>query len=117
MHSLIRTEEDYKSAMERLEMIFDAQKNTPAGDELELLSVLIEHYEKQRFTIDSPDPIAAIQFRMEQLNMRPTDLAEIIGYKSRVSEILSKKRKLSLTMIRKLHNSLHIPMEILVQEY
>lgn len=117
MYTLIRSEAEYQQAIERLEFIFDAKPNTPEGEELELLSVLIEHYEKQYFTIDCPDPIAAIHFRMEQLNMRPTDLAEIIGYKSRVSELFSKKRKLSLSMIRKLHSALNIPMEILVQEY
>jgi HTH-type transcriptional regulator/antitoxin HigA len=117
MYTLIRSEAEYQRAIERLEFIFDAKPNTPEGEELELLSVLIEHYEKQYFTIDCPDPIAAIQFRMEQLNMRPTDLAEIIGYKSRVSELFSKKRKLSLSMIRKLHSALKIPMEVLVQEY
>ena len=117
MYTLIRSEAEYQKAIERLELIFDAKPNTPEGEELELLSVLIEHYEKHYFTIERPDPIAAIQFRMEQLNMRPTDLAEIIGYKSRVSELFSKKRKLSLSMIRKLHSALNIPMEILVQEY
>lgn len=113
----IHTEEDYLKALDRLEEIFNAEIGTESGDELEILSVLIERYEEERFPIDLPDPISAIEFRMEQLGMKPKDLAEVVGYKSRVSELLSKKRKLSLAMIRKISVALGIPAEVLVQDY
>lgn len=114
---LIKTENDYNQALERLEVLFDAKKGTPEGDELELLSILIEQYENTHFPIDLPDPIEAIKFRMEQLGYNQNDLAKIIGLKSRASEILNKKRKLSLDMIRQLHTSLHIPTDVLIQNY
>jgi HTH-type transcriptional regulator / antitoxin HigA len=98
-------------------MIFDARKGSKEGDELELLSLLIDNYEKEKFPIDLPDPIEAIKFRMEQLGYKQKDLAEAIGLKSRVSEILNRKRKLTLDMIRKLHEVLGIPTDVLVQEY
>jgi HTH-type transcriptional regulator/antitoxin HigA len=113
----IKTEQDYQDALKRLEAIFDAGSNTNEGDELEVLGVLIDNYEKIYFPIDLPDPIEAIKFRMEQLNYSNNDLAQIIGLKSRVSEILNKKRKLSINMIRKLHDALQIPTDVLVQEY
>jgi HTH-type transcriptional regulator/antitoxin HigA len=91
--------------------------NTKEGDELEVLGVLIDNYEKIYFPIDLPDPIEAIKFRMEQLNYTTRDLAQIIGLKSRVSEILNKKCKLSINMIRKLHDALRIPTDVLVQKY
>ena len=114
---LIKTEQDYDLVIERIEIIFDAKPNTEEGDELEILSILIEKYEKENFPIEFPDPIEAIQFRMEQLGYSQNDLADIIGLKSRTSEILNKKRKLSLNMIRKLTEKLHIPTEILIQPY
>ncbi|MEN9655588.1 MAG: hypothetical protein RL311_496 [Bacteroidota bacterium] len=114
---LIKTENDYNQALERLEVVFDAKKGTAEGDELELLSILIEQYENTHFPIDLPDPIEAIKFRMEQMGYNQNDLAKIIGLKSRASEILSKKRKLSLEMIRQLHTSLHIPTDVLIQTY
>ena len=114
---LIKTEKDYNQALERLEVVFDAKKGTPEGDELELLSILIEQYENTHFPIDLPDPIEAIKFRMEQMGYNQNDLAKIIGLKSRASEILSKKRKLSLEMIRQLHTNLHIPTDVLIQNY
>lgn len=114
---LIKTEKDYNQALERLEVVFDAKKGTPEGDELELLSILIEQYENTHFPIDLPDPIEAIKFRMEQMGYNQNDLAKIIGLKSRASEILSKKRKLSLEMIRQLHTCLHIPTDVLIQNY
>lgn len=113
----IRNEEDYQEAIEKLELVFEAKKGTPEGDELEVLSILIDQYENKYFPIGLPDPIEAIKFRMEQMGMKPKDLAEVLGFKSRVSEILNRKRKLSLEMIRKLNASLHIPTEVLVQEY
>jgi HTH-type transcriptional regulator/antitoxin HigA len=114
---LIKTEKDYNQALERLEVIFDAKKGTPEGDELELLGILIEQYENEHFPIDLPDPIEAIKFRMEQLGYNQKDLAKIIGLKSRVSEILNKKRKLTLEMVRQLHTGLNIPTDVLIQPY
>ena len=113
----IKTEQDYQDALKRLEVIFDALPNTVEGDESEILTVLIDNYEQAYFPRDLPDPIEAIKFRMEQLNYSNQDLADIIGLKSRVSEILNRKRKLSINMIRKLHDALQIPTDVLVQEY
>lgn len=98
-------------------MIFDAKSGTNESDELEILGILLENYENEHFPIELPDPIEAIKFRMEQLNYSQNDLAEVIGLKSRASEILNKKRKLSLEMIRKLTEKLHIPSEVLIQAY
>ena len=113
----IKTKKDYEQAMERLELLFDAKKGTAKGDELEILSLLIEKYEDEKFSIDLPDPVEAIKFRMEQLGLTQSDLANVIGQKSRASEILSKKRKLSLDMIRQLHKNWHSPTEVLIQAY
>lgn len=113
----IRNENDYQKALGRLEDIFDAQKGTEEGDELEILSILIDRYENENFPIGMPDPIEAIKFRMEQMGMTQKDLAEVVGFKSRVSEILNKKRKLTLSMIRKLNTNLNIPTDVLVQDY
>ena len=113
----IRNEKDYQNALNRLEIIFDAKKGTEQGDELEILSILIDKYENENFPIGMPDPIEAIKFRMEQIGMKQKDLAEVVGFKSRVSEILNKKRKLTLDMIRKLNTTLRIPTEVLVQDY
>ncbi len=113
----IKSEKDYQMALQRLEVVFDAKIGSVEGDELELLGILISNYEKEHFPIDFPDPIEAIKFRMEQLDYNQNDLARVIGLKSRVSEILNRKRKLSLDMIRKLHEVLHIPTDVLIQEY
>lgn len=114
---VIKTEKDYERALKRLEVIFDAQVDSPEGDEAEVLRILIEIYEDEHYPIGPPDPIEAIKFRMEQMDMKKPDLAKIIGYKSRVSEIFSKKRKLTLPMIRKLHEELKIPYEVLITDY
>jgi HTH-type transcriptional regulator / antitoxin HigA len=113
----IRTKKDYNQALDRLEAIFDAKKGSSIGDELEVLSILIDKYEEEHFPIGLPDPIEAIKFRMEQLGYSQTDLANVVGLKSRASEILNKKRKLSLDMIRQLHDKLKIPTEVLIQAY
>ena len=113
----IRTKKDYQQAIERLEIIFDAKKGTSEGDELEILGILIDQYENKHFPIGLPDPIEAIKFRMEQLGYKQKDLALAIGLKSRVSEILSRKRKLSIDMIRKLNEVLGIPTDVLIKEY
>lgn len=114
---VIKSEQDYNRALKRLEQIFHAEMDTPEGDEAEVLSILLEKYEDDYYPIGMPDPIEAIKFRMEQMNMNQKDLAEIVGFTSRVSEILNRKRKLTLNMIRKLSSTLHIPTEVLVQEY
>ncbi len=113
----IKTEDDYNQALERLEEIFHAPADTKEGDEAEILSILIEKYEDEHYPIEAPDPIEAIKFRMEQMDMSKKDLARIIGYKSRVSELFSRKRKLNLRMIRNLHDKLKIPYESLIADY
>lgn len=115
--SPIKNQSDYEKALQRLEEIFDAKLNSKEGEELEILSILIDQYENQKFPIDLPDPIEAIKFRMDQMGMQQKDLVHVIGFKSRVSEILNRKRKLSLDMIRKIHTHLRIPTEVLIQEY
>lgn len=114
---VIKTDKEYQAALSRLEEIFDSKKNSKNADELELLSLLIEKYEDEISPIDLPDPIEAIKFRMDQLGYKQKDLANVIGLKSRVSEILNKKRKLTIDMIRKLHDTLGIPTEVLIKEY
>lgn len=113
----IKTKKDYQAAMNRLEAIFDAQPGTPEGDELEVLGILIDKYEQEHYPIAYPDPIEAIKFRMEQLGYNQSDLAKVVGLKSRASEILSKKRKLTLEMIRQLHQAFGIPTDVLIQSY
>jgi HTH-type transcriptional regulator/antitoxin HigA len=113
----IKTDKDYNQALERLEEIFDAKNGSPEGDELEVLGILVDQYENERFPIGLPDPIEAIKFRMEQMGYNQTDLANIVGLKSRASEILNRKRKLSLEMIRQLHERLNIPTDVLIQNY
>jgi len=113
----IKTKKDYKAALQRLEMIFDATPGSAQGDELEILGILIDNYEKNHYPIDYPDPIEAIKFRMEQLGYTQNDLAKIVGLKSRASEILNKKRKLTLEMVRQLHTGLNIPTNVLIQNY
>ncbi len=113
----IKTTLDYQNALARLELIFDAKQGSENGDELEILGILIENYENEHFQIGLPDPVEAIKFRMEQLDYKQSDLATIFGVKSRASEILNKKRKLSLEMIRQLHSQLNIPTEVLIQAY
>jgi HTH-type transcriptional regulator/antitoxin HigA len=114
---VIKTEKEYNQALKRLEAIFDAAVDTPDGDEAEILGILIEKYEDENYHVEAPDPIEAIKFRMEQMSMDNSDLAKVIGYKSRVSEIFNRKRKLSLKMIRNLHEKLKIPYESLIGDY
>ena len=114
---VLKTEEDYQQAINRLEKIFNAVPDTKEEDEAELLTILIEKYEDEHFPIEAPDPIEAIKFYMEQMELTNKDLAEIIGYKSRVSEIFNRRRKLTLKMIRNLHDKLNIPYESLIADY
>lgn len=113
---LIKTEHDYQAALARLDEIFDAEPGTPDGDEAELLTALIQMYEKEKYPISLPDPVSAIKFRMEQQGLKAKDLIPFIGSASKVSEVLSGQRELSKTMIRNLATGLHIPAEVLLQE-
>ena len=113
----IKTKKDYQDALLRLESIFDAKAGTRDGDELEVLSILVEKYENDHFPIDMPDPIEAIKFRMEQLGYNQSDLAKLVGLKSRASEILNRRRKLTLEMVRQINVGLNIPTEVLIQSY
>jgi HTH-type transcriptional regulator / antitoxin HigA len=111
---VIKTESEYEAALTRIEKLMDAKLDTPQGDELELLSLLVHDYEERTFPIDKPDPVTAIRFRMEQQGLKPKDLVPFLGSRSRVSEILSGRRKLSLKMIRALVSGLRIPSDILL---
>lgn len=113
----IKCELDYRKGLERLEVIFDEPSDTKEGDEAEILSLLIENYESENYPIEAPDPIEAIKIRMEELNMRQKDLVGIIGGKSRVSEILNRKKRLTVDMIRELERVLQISASVLVNNY
>jgi HTH-type transcriptional regulator/antitoxin HigA len=113
----IKTENDYERALERLEVIFDASPNSNDGDEAEILTLLIDNYENQYFPIEAPDPIEAIKIRMEEMNIKQKDLIGIIGGKSSVSEVLSKKKRLTVDMIRELERVLNISASVLVNNY
>ena len=113
----IKTETDYREALKRLDIIFDAPVNSKEGDEAEILSLLIENYENEHYKIDAPDPIAAIKIRMEELDLRQKDLIGVIGGKSSVSEILNKKKRLTVEMIRQLEQELQISASVLVGSY
>lgn len=116
--TIISTEEEYERALKRLEVIFDSTPNDPTFKEAELLAMLIENYELEfEPAFPDPDPIEVIKFKMEQNNMRNKDLAEIVGGKSKASEILNKKRRLTLKMIRQINRILGIPAEMLINEY
>ena len=115
----IKNKLQYEEALERIYLLM--QKNikpdSKESDETEILSILIKEYELKHFPVPKPNPLEAVKFRLEQMNMSETQLSNILGNRSRKSEILSGKRKLSLSMIRKLHAILHIPAEVLIQEY
>lgn len=113
----IRTETDYQQALERLEVLFDAKIGTPESDEADILGLLIDEFEKKHYPIESPDPIEAIKIRMEEMQLKQVDLIDEIGGKSRVSEILNKKRKLTLEMIRNLALRLNLSAGLLISDY
>jgi HTH-type transcriptional regulator / antitoxin HigA len=113
----IKTASDYERALKRMEVLFDAPVGTPESDEADVLALLIDDYEKKHYPIEAPDPIAAIKIRMEELNLKQSDLVNEIGGKSRVSEILNRKRKLTVEMIRKLTSRLNLSAGILVKDY
>ena len=110
----IKTEEDYNTSIRRIEVLWGAKKDTPQGDELDLLVTLVESYEMKHYPIAPPDPIEAIKFRMEQMDMTKADLVQYIGSQSRVSEILNGRRKLTLGMIKSLYKGLRISADILL---
>jgi len=113
----IKTETDYTQALKRLENIFSAEIGTAESDEADVLGVLIDEYEKKHYPIEAPDPIEAIKIRMEEMHLKQIDLVNEIGGKSRVSEILNRKRKLTVEMIRKLTARLNLSPELLISDY
>jgi HTH-type transcriptional regulator/antitoxin HigA len=113
----IKNEADYEAALMRIGGLMEAEMNTLEGDELDVLTTLVERYEAIHYPISAPNPIEAIYFRMEQYGLKDKDLIPYLGRSGRVSEVLNYKRKLTLPMIRKLHEGLNIPTESLVQDY
>lgn len=113
----IKSDADYEEALERIHELMEVQPDTPEADELDVLTTLVEAYEDKHYSIDLPDPISAIYFRMEQEGLKQIDLVPYIGSRSKVSEVLSGKRSLSLKMIRALHKGLQIPLEVLISPY
>ncbi len=113
----IKTEADYDETLKKIEALFDAEPGTPAGDHLDLLVTLVEAYEKAHYDLPPPDPIDAIEYHMERLGLSRRDLEPYLGSRARVSEILNRKRPLSLRMIRNLEAGLNIPASILIQAY
>ena len=115
----IKNNTQYETSLARVYSLLqkEIKPNTNESDELEILSILVKEYENEHYPVPAPNPLEAIRFRLEQMNMSESELATILGYRSRKSEILSGKRKLSLSMIRKLHEALHIPAEVLIQAY
>ena len=114
---LIKTETDYQNALKRLDVIFDAKIGTPEGDEADILGLMIDEYEKKHYNIEAPDPIEAIKIRMEEMQLRQVDLADAIGGKNRVSEVLNRKRKLTVEMIRNLTKRLNLSPGLLIHDY
>lgn len=113
----IKTEADYRNALKRLEVIFDSPIGSPESDEADILALLVDNYENTHFPIGAPDPITAIKIRMEEMNLRQADLAPVIGGKNRVSEVLNRKRRLTVAMIRSLSDFLNLSPTLLVQDY
>ncbi|MFH1029244.1 MAG: helix-turn-helix domain-containing protein [Pseudomonadota bacterium] len=111
----IKTEDDYQATLAEVEHLFDAAPDTPEGDQLEVLTTLLEAYEKNHYVIPSPDPVEAIKYWMESRGITRQELEPLMGSRARVSEIFNHKRGLTLTMIRNLHNKLGIPAEALIQ--
>lgn len=111
----IRTEADYHAALAEFERLWGAKSGTPDGDRLDVLATLIDAYEAQHDSMDPPDPIEAIKFRMEQQGLTRKDLEPLIGSRTRVSEVLNRKRNLSIAMIRRLHKHLGISAEVLIR--
>jgi len=110
----IRTDEDHAAALRRIDRLMDSEPGSPEGDELDVLATLVEAYEDRHFPIDDPDPLTAIQFRMDQMGLTRKDLEPLLGSRGRVSEVLNGRRALSIQMIRRLNRELGIPLESLV---
>jgi HTH-type transcriptional regulator / antitoxin HigA len=113
----IRTESDYRKALERLNQIFDATSGSSESDEADILAVLIDEYEKKQYPIDAPDPIEAIKIRMAEMHYRQVDIADVFGGRNRASEILNRKRKLTIEMIRNITTRLNISPSVLIGDY
>ena len=113
---ILKNEEEYEAALGRVEELMEAAPGSPDEDELELWSLLVAEYERKHHPMDHPDPIEAIRFRMDQMGLKQKDLAQYISNKSKVSEVMNRKRPLSLSMIRTLHKNLEIPADVLVRE-
>lgn len=114
---LIKTEEEYQQALNRLDELFDAPIGTPESDEADVLALLVDDYEKKHYAIDTPDPIEAIKIRMEEMQLRQIDIAKELGGKNRASEVLAKKRKLTVEMIRNITARLNLSPELLINDY
>ena len=113
----IKTKNDYQKALKRLDDILDAIARTPEGEEADQLALMVDEYEKKHYPIEAPDPIEAIKIRMEDMHLKQIDLVNEMGGKSRVSEILNRKRKLTVDMIRKLKRRLNLSTDLLIGEY
>ena len=113
----IKSDSDYRNELKRLETIFDAPRGTVESDEADVIAILVDDYEKKHFHIDSPDPIEAIKIRMEEMHLKQVDLVNEIGGKSRVSEVLNRKRKLTVEMIRNLSSRLNLSAGLLIGDY
>ncbi len=113
----LKTETDYQEALAEIDSIFDAELNTPEGDRLDILALLVEAYEEQHYPIPPPDPIAALEYYMESRGLSRRDLEPYLGSRARVAEVLNRKRGLSIEMIRRLHQGLGISADILIQPY
>ena len=114
---LIKSEENYQNALARLDVIFDAKKGLKESDEADVLALLIDEYENQYYPIEAPDPIEAIKIRMEEMNLKQVDIAQALGAKNRASEILNRKRKLTVDMIRNLTERLNLSASLLIKDY
>ena len=112
----IKTKADYRAALKEVEALMAAERDTPAGERLDVLVTLVEAYENKHYPLDLPDPIEAIRFRMEQEGLTPKDLVPMIGQINRVYEVLSRRRPLTLAMIQRLHRDLGIPAESLIKQ-
>lgn len=112
----IRNDADYRAALKQIESLMTAEADSPEGEYLDVLSILVEAYEQKNFPLELPDPVEAIKFRMEQMGLTPKDLEPMIGRLNRIYEVLNHKRPLTLQMIRKLHDGLGIPAESLIQQ-
>lgn len=113
----IKNDRDYRNALKRLDVVFDAPTGTADSDEADVLALLVDDYEKKHYPVEAPDPIEAIKIRMEEMHLKQVDLANDIGGKSRVSEVLNKKRRLTVEMIRNLTIRLNLSPGLLIKDY